>query len=138
MMLHLTLKGDVPQLKADEARKFEGRYEFIDSRSREEYNVSHIENAKFVDYNTFSIADVKEIPKNTPIIVYCSIGKRSEDVGRTLLANGYIKVYNMYGGIFEWVNRGYPVYNLSGNKTNNIHPYDKFWGTMLRRGNKVY
>lgn len=43
---------------------------------------------------------------------------------------GYIQVYNLYGGIFEWVNEGHPVFNDQG-ETDKIHAYNKLWGMWL-------
>ena len=40
------------------------------------------------------------------IIVYCSIGVRSEDIGEKLKELGYTKILNLYGGIFDWKNKG--------------------------------
>ena len=45
---------------------------------------------------------------------------------------------NLRGGIFDWVNMGYPVYDKEGNETQKIHAYDKSWGKWLIKGEKVY
>ncbi|UOQ70558.1 hypothetical protein [Hymenobacter cellulosilyticus] len=44
---------------------------------------------------------------------------------------------NLYGGIFQWVNEGRPVYNQQG-LTKNIHPYSALWSPWLSQGTKVY
>ena len=51
--------------------------------------------------------------KSDTIVLYCSIGYRSEKIGEKLVEMGYGHVFNLYGGIFEWVNRDLPVYNAS-------------------------
>ena len=48
---------------------------------------------------------------------------RSEKIGKKLKKLGFKNVVNLYGGIFEWVNSGYPVYDSKG-ETEKIHPYD--------------
>ena len=53
---------------------------FFDAREPREYDVSHIENALLVGYNHFDINTVKNIPKDKKIIVYCSMGYRSEKI----------------------------------------------------------
>lgn len=50
-----------------------------------------------------------EIPRYRPILVYCAVGSRSAQVVSYLVRNGYSEVYNMYGGIYSWAKRGYPV-----------------------------
>ena len=72
------------------------------------------------------------------VIVYCSIGKRSEDVTLKLKKAGYTNVKNLYGGIFEWVNQGHPVYNNNNIVTDSVHAYGNFWGKWLDKGVKVY
>ena len=109
----------------------------IDTRQREEYEVSHLKGARFMDYETFDIDALQEVPKDTPIVVYCSVGYRSERVGELLKAAGFTKVRNLYGGLFEWVNRGYAVHNSQG-RTNKVHAYSKTWGVWLQKGEKVY
>lgn len=112
----------------------------LDTRKFEEYKVSHIKNAYWVGYKTFAIDSVlaRHPKKDAPIIVYCSIGVRSEDIGEKLLAAGYTNVKNLYGGIFEWKNQGNTVVNQKGQATEKVHAYSKFWGRLLTNGEKVY
>jgi rhodanese-related sulfurtransferase len=110
----------------------------IDAREKEEYNVSHIKGAKYVGYDNFKASTLKEIDKETTIVVYCSVGYRSEKVGEKLKRIGFSKVMNLQGGIFDWVNSGYPVYDNNGKETKKIHAYDKSWGKWLTKGEKVY
>lgn len=110
----------------------------LDAREKHEYDVSHLKNARYVGYEKFSFKRVKDIPKDAKIVVYCSIGARSENIGEKLKSKGYTNVYNLYGGIFLWKNRGYPVYDSSGEETENVHAYSKEWGAWLNKGNKKY
>jgi 3-mercaptopyruvate sulfurtransferase SseA len=59
-------------------------------------------------------------------------------VAEKLTAANYKRVANLYGGIFEWVNQGYPVVDNSGKETGRIHAYNRTWGVWLNRGRKVY
>lgn len=110
---------------------------FLDSREKDEYKVSHIKDAIWIGYDDFNMRRVKNIPKDSKIIVYCSVGKRSEDITARLEKAGYTDVANMYGGIFEWVNSEQPVYN-GDEKTNQVHAYNKAWGVWVNKGEKVY
>lgn len=113
---------------------------FLDTREIDEYKVSHLNNAVWVGYETFNQQIVRDsIPNvNTPIVVYCSIGVRSEDIGEKLRELGYTNIKNLYGGIFKWKNMGNPVFDSIGNETEKVHGFDKFWGKLLTKGEKVY
>ncbi len=112
----------------------------LDAREKEEYEVSHLQNALWVGAKTFELDSVlpKIEEKNTEIIVYCSIGVRSENIGEKLMEAGYTNVKNLYGGIFEWKNEGHAVYDLDGNETEKVHAFSKHWGRLLKKGEKVY
>jgi rhodanese-related sulfurtransferase len=110
----------------------------LDARAQSEYDVSHLKNAIWVGYDSFNISRVPHtISKDEPIYVYCSIGYRSEKIGEKLLAAGYSKVYNVYGGLFEWVNQDGEVFNSEG-QTKEVHAFDRKWGIWLKKGDKVY
>lgn len=112
----------------------------LDAREPEEYNTSHIKNAVNVGFNKFnkSIIDQKLQDKNATIVVYCSIGVRSEKIGEKLLKLGYTNVYNLYGGIFEYKNSNGKVVNNQNQVTDSVHTYNKKWSTYLTKGIKVY
>lgn len=112
----------------------------LDTREIKEYKVSHIPTAKYAGYDRFSIEDIltEFHNKNTPIVVYCSLGIRSEDIGEKLQENGFTNVKNLYGGIFEWKNNAFPVIDSEGKETENVHVYSRFWGRWLKKGKKIY
>ncbi|WP_419212709.1 rhodanese-like domain-containing protein [Maribacter sp. X9] len=113
---------------------------YLDTREKEEFDVSHLKDALWVGYKDFDVAQaLREIPdKSQAIIVYCSIGVRSENIGEKLKSLGYEKVLNLYGGIFQWKNQGGEVYNGNGMPTDSVHAFNKHWGKLLRKGVKVY
>jgi len=110
---------------------------FIDAREKREYEVSHIQNAIWIGYDDFDLNRVTTVGKESKIIVYCSVGYRSEKIAEKLIKAGYTAVSNLYGGIFEWKNQNHPVYNSIG-ETEDVHAYDKIWGVWLIKGEKVY
>ncbi|MBI1288793.1 MAG: rhodanese-like domain-containing protein [Flavobacteriales bacterium] len=110
----------------------------LDSREKEEYDVSHLPNAEFVGYNDFDLSSVKSIPKTDTIIVYCSVGYRSERIGEKLQDAGYKHVYNLYGGIFNWKNHDGVVVDDQNDTTQKVHTYNKDWSRFLTKGEKVY
>ncbi|MCC2545140.1 rhodanese-like domain-containing protein [Hymenobacter sp. BT175] len=109
----------------------------LDARTPAEYKVSHLAGARLVDFDHFEQADFSGLPRDRTVVVYCSVGYRSERVGERLQTLGFATVRNLYGGIFQWVNEGRPVFNAKG-ATTNIHPYSALWSSWLSRGKPVY
>lgn len=112
----------------------------LDAREPNEFSVSHIASAKNVGFNEFSSEEkqLKKLKKNTPIIIYCSVGIRSEQIGEKLKKAGFTDIKNLYGGIFEWKNKDYPVIDSTGIETENVHTFSKMWSRYLHAGNPVY
>lgn len=112
----------------------------LDAREEKEYKVSHIKNALFVGYDNFNLEEtMKMMPdKNKFVVVYCTLGVRSEDIAEKLQNAGYKNVYNLFGGIVEWKNKGNSVFNTKGKETERVHVSSKTWGKWLKKGKKVY
>ena len=112
----------------------------LDAREKSEYDVSHIENAVFVGYNSFNLDEITSLlkDKSAKIVVYCSLGIRSENIAEKLQKAGYTNVYNLFGGIFEWKNNNFSVINSIGKETDSIHAFSKSWSKWLLKGIKVY
>ena len=49
----------------------------------------------------------------TPVILFCASGKRSEAAGHTLLNLGFQRVYNL-GGVKDWTEAGYALELAAG------------------------
>lgn len=132
-------KNSVPYISVEELHNTNGLL-LLDARELEEYEVSHIENAVFVGYKKFDPENFQtHYPnKEVAIVVYCSLGVRSENIGEKLVKLGYKKVQNLYGGLFEWKNKGFPVVNEEGKQTEEVHAFSKMWGKYLQKGIKVY
>lgn len=113
----------------------------LDAREEKEFKVSHLKNAICVGYNKFNLKEtLTKLPKdkNAKIVVYCSLGVRSETVAHKLIEAGYTNVYNLYGGIFKWKNANFKVVDTLGKTTEKVHAFSKKWGKYLKEGKKVY
>jgi len=130
----------IPYMTVDMLVENNNTIAILDAREQNEYNVSHLKNAVFVGYNHFNLAKTtKQLTnKQQPIVVYCSLGIRSEDIAEKLKKAGYTDVFNLYGGIFEWKNKGFSVFNLQNKETQKVHAYSKNWGKWLLKGEKIY
>lgn len=115
-----------------------GNYLILDAREEEEYAVSHLAGALNIGYEDADWSVLDDVDAGQPIVVYCSVGYRSEKIGDKLQRRGFVEVYNLYGGVFSWVNEGHPVVDGSGEETEQVHAYDEDWGKWLIKGEKVY
>jgi len=113
-------------------------YTLLDARERPEFEVSHLPAAQYIGYNQVEDKVLDKLPKDKPVVVYCSVGYRSEKIGEKLKSMGFSQVYNLYGGIFEWKHKGYAIEDDAGKPTEKVHAYNKDWGQWLRKGEKVY
>ena len=131
--------NDVPYISVEELAMPKTEAILLDAREPKEYEVSHIKEAISVGYDFFDLKTVtdKIKDKNQPIVVYCSLGIRSETIGEKLKAAGYTNVKNLYGGIFEWKNNDFEVYNSKNIPTDSIHTFSEEWSKWLKKGVKV-
>ncbi|TXE19312.1 rhodanese-like domain-containing protein [Psychroserpens burtonensis] len=130
----------VPYISVQELAMPKTEAIILDAREQSEYAVSHIKDAIFVGYDHFNLEQTIQHlqDRNQAIVVYCSLGIRSETIANRLKKAGYTNVKNLYGGIFEWRNKGFKVYNSEDKKTDSIHAFSKAWSKWLTKGTKVY
>ena len=131
---------NIPYISVQELAMPKTKAKILDARSFEEYKVSHLKDAVFVDFENFDIEKTRQLisDKNEMIVVYCSIGVRSAKIAQQLKDEGYTNVFNLYGGIFEWKNNNFSVFDLNDIKTEKVHVYDKSWAKWLIKGEKVF
>ncbi|HEX9958697.1 MAG TPA: rhodanese-like domain-containing protein [Fibrella sp.] len=137
IMLDALIKESVPIVTCNELKQIPNAILF-DAREKREYAVSHLPKARWIGYNDFDLNRVADVPRTSPIVVYCSVGYRSEKVGEKLKAAGFTNVRNLYGSLFEWVNQGNPVVDSTDKPTRRVHAYSRTWGIWLNRGEKIY
>lgn len=72
----------------------------IDVRDASEYRTGHIPQSMNIPLNSFNYSlNNLYYYINTPILVYCQIGKRSEEAANFLVNEGFTKVYMLRGGL---------------------------------------
>ena len=134
-MLNDLLRFSVPVVKPSEVKN--SQVLFVDAREKEEFEVSHIPGAIHSGYDHFNADLFKSVNKDTPIVVYCSVGYRSEKIAEKLKTMGFSNVRNLYGGIFLWKDSGLEVVNSRGS-TQDVHTYSEKWSKWLKTGNKKW
>ncbi|MDZ7879379.1 MAG: rhodanese-like domain-containing protein [Saprospiraceae bacterium] len=137
--LRAMLRFSVPTIGVDSLVKMTDKI-VLDARERREFDVSHLPNAQYCGYDNFDPSVLNGIPKHKNIVVYCSIGVRSEKIVEKIKALGYTQVSNLYGSLFEWVNTGHQVVDSTGNNTRKVHTYSRLWAIYLdgKKADKVW
>ncbi len=134
------LSGSVPFIYVNELEKIQDKVVLLDARELEEYQVSRLGGAIHIGYDRFNEKSVADIPLDADIVIYCSIGYRSEKIGKKLQKMGYTSVRNLYGSIFEWANQDKPIVNGKSLPTTEVHCYNKKWSKWMTnpKYEKVY
>lgn len=125
---------DVPRLTtADLAALLEkdgaAKPVLLDVRTKAEFDVSHLSGAIRVEPTSDS--HKLSLPKNRPIITYCSVGYRSAAMAKKLRDTGYSNVANLEGSIFRWANEKRLLVHNDGRPTDKVHPYNALWGMLV-------
>lgn len=140
-LLHKWNKRNVPYMSVETLALPNTKAILLDAREEKEFKVSHLKNAICVGYDKFKLKEtLSKLPKDksAKIVVYCSLGIRSETIAHKLIKAGYTNVFNLYGGIFEWKNADFQVVDTLGNTTEKVHTFSKDWSKWLKKGKKIY
>lgn len=84
--------------------------QLVDVRTPAEFAQGHIADALLIDFKAadFDALCAEKLDKSRPVAVYCRSGKRSAAAAQRLAAVGFT-VYNLQGGILEWIGSGKPL-----------------------------
>lgn len=77
-------------------------YTLIDVREIAEWDTGHIGGAVFWPLSRMAGGDVPILPKDSPIILYCQKGMRSQQAARIMIEHGYAAVTSLSGGYEAW------------------------------------
>ena len=84
--------------------------QLVDVRTPEEFKEGYIENFQNIDYFSPEFEkDIEKLDKSKPVIVYCKSGNRSGKCSKKMKEKGFIKVYDLDGGISRWKHEGLEV-----------------------------
>lgn len=124
------LDFSTPVIGVDSLIRNYEKYLILDARSLEEYNLSHLPGALYIGYHKPQWEVLDTIDKNKEILVYCSIGYRSEKITEKLIKKGF-NATNLYGSLFEWVNRNQIIFDENGTPTKKVHGYSRSWSKWI-------
>jgi rhodanese-related sulfurtransferase len=103
----------------------------LDARTPPEYGVSHLQGATRIDSRRPVLRGIDKFPRDTPVVVYCTVGYRSARVAQWLRRKGFRTVYDLAGGLFAWANQGRPM-EANGRAVLSVHPYNSLWSRLLK------
>lgn len=86
----------------------------VDVRTPNEHALQAIPNSQNIDFNspTFD-EEVSRLDKNRPVLLYCKTGRRSAECAKKLENAGFVKIYELQGGISRWKYEGFDVESKS-------------------------
>lgn len=96
------------QIDVDDLNKDFSDYTIIDVRSYTEFDLAHIPTSSNI-YAGYLEKNLNIISHDEKLIVYCTSGDRSAIAASYLLRNGYKNVFNLSGGINNWMQSGYRI-----------------------------
>lgn len=109
----------------------------LDTRTRGEYEISHIRGAVHLDPDTKDFAKLDTLDRQVRIVTYCSVGYRSSEMAARLADAGFMNVSNVRGSIFKWANEGRTVVRGDA-EVREVHPFDRIWGKLLDPSLRAY
>lgn len=84
--------------------------QLIDVRTPAEYADGHLTGAQLMNVQARNFEQqVQQLDPQQPVFLYCRSGRRSAMAARRLSQMGFAEVYDLQGGIMQWMARGLPV-----------------------------
>ncbi|QDO92665.1 rhodanese-like domain-containing protein [Formosa sediminum] len=82
--------------------------QLVDLRSEEDrFKQGYIANSQHIDYSSETFEeDIKNLDKSKPVALYCNSGKRSAECAQKLKEAGFVKIFDLQGGVSEWKHKG--------------------------------
>jgi thioredoxin 1 len=103
-------KNTLPVQEFDSLLNRSADKQLVDVRTPGEFNDGHLKEALNIDFNGPDFkTEINKLDKNKPVFVYCLKGGRSASAAAEMREAGFVKVFEMKGGITEWKNAKLPV-----------------------------
>lgn len=82
----------------------------VDVRTPEEFRLGHLPGAENMDFfgGPFD-AQIRTLPKNAPVLLYCRTGNRSAAALESMEKVGLTNILHMHEGITAWQKAGLPL-----------------------------
>lgn len=109
-------KGDIQLISPEEMQELQKdkSIQVVDVRTPKEHALESIPNSQNIDFNSPNFEEeVAKLDKTKPVILYCRTGNRSSKCAEKLEDAGFIKIYELKGGISRWKYEGLDVESKS-------------------------
>ena len=80
--------------------------QLVDVRTVKEFNEHYIKDAENIVFDEDFENKLGNLDKNKPIVVYCRKGGRSAKCAKIMQDKGFTKIYDLEGGITQWMKEG--------------------------------
>ena len=81
----------------------------VDVRTPAEYASGHIQGATNINWEGDFQSGIANLDKTKTYAVYCHSGNRSAQATQAMADAGFTHIYNLDGGILNWIAAGYPL-----------------------------
>lgn len=99
-----TIKDKITVLSPSEFKEKSQNNPIIDVRTPLEFSQGYIKGAKNINFFDSNFTkQINSFDKSKPIYVYCKTGHRSEIASEKMIQLGFKEVYDLKGGIINWV-----------------------------------
>ena len=105
----------------------------LDTRAADEFSRSHLPGALHAPNAEVALDLIAKHGASRPVVLYCSVGERSSAMAQQLRRGSGDRVMNLEGSIFEWADAGLPLECGGIAKPCPVHPFNRRWGSLLRR-----
>ena len=83
----------------------------LDLRTPGEFSSGSLNDAVNIDYYGSNFkAQIAELPRETPYLIYCRSGRRSGGTLEFMRSEGFKEVYHLEGGVLAWRRAGLPLH----------------------------
>ena len=89
--------------EVSQALQQENKIQLVDVRTPEEYAEGKIADA--ININVLGddfMTEIEKLDKEKPVYIYCKSGKRSSMAAKKMSELGFVKIYDLNGGITSW------------------------------------
>jgi rhodanese-related sulfurtransferase len=81
----------------------------LDASPLKVFSKIRIEGARSIAKSEMIAKALKDVDKETPVLVYCENGDRSKVAAKKIAEKGFKFVYELKDGLYTWKEKGYPL-----------------------------
>ncbi|MEN8187963.1 MAG: rhodanese-like domain-containing protein [Bacteroidota bacterium] len=90
-------------ISPEELNKKLGEITLIDIRTPQEFSEGHLKNAANINlFDPNFIQKMNKFDKSKVLYIYCRSGNRTSSAAKKLAEIGFVKIYDLQGGILNW------------------------------------